>query len=86
MAASILLVWSHMSQNRPTVQNVMMEYPGLSAEDIKRAMHRIVVRYYLRPRYLAGALWRVARDPREAVKFWHSGRRFLRYALAGPGP
>jgi radical SAM superfamily enzyme YgiQ (UPF0313 family) len=65
-------------------QNVMMDYPGLSSEDMKRAMHRIVVRYYSRPSYLAGAVGRIARDPREFVKFWHAGTKFLRFAIAGP--
>jgi len=64
-------------------QNVMMDYPGLSGEDMKRAMHRIVVRYYLRPGYMAGALWRIVKDPREAVKFWHAGRKFFKYAVSG---
>ena len=64
-------------------QNVMMDYPGLSGEDMKKTMHRIVVRYYLRPGYIAEALWRIAKDPREAIKFWHAGRQFLRYAVSG---
>ncbi|MFH0985369.1 MAG: radical SAM protein [Candidatus Omnitrophota bacterium] len=64
-------------------QNVMMDYPGLSGEDMKKAMHKIVVCYYLRPAYLAGALWRVVKDPREAVKFWHAGCKFIKYALFG---
>jgi radical SAM superfamily enzyme YgiQ (UPF0313 family) len=64
-------------------QNVMMDYPGLSGEDMKKAMHRIVVRYYLRPGYLAGALWRIIKDPREAVKFWHAGSKFFKYAVFG---
>lgn len=64
-------------------QNVMMDYPGLSSEDMKRAMHRIVVRYYLRPSYLAGAMGRIVKDPREFVKFWHAGAKFLKYAVAG---
>ena len=64
-------------------QNVMMDYPGLSGEDMKKAMHRIVVRYYLRPGYMAGALWRIVKDPREAVKFWHAGCKFFKYAMFG---
>ena len=64
-------------------QNVMMDYPGLSSDDMKRAMHRIVVRYYLQPSYLAGAMGRILRDPREFTKFWHAGRKFLGYAISG---
>ena len=63
-------------------QNVMMEYPGLSAEDMKKAMHRIVVHYYARPSYIAGALKRIMKDPREFVKFWHAGTKFLKYAVS----
>lgn len=63
-------------------QNVMMDYPGLSGEEMKKAMHRMVVRYYLRPTYIKGALLRIARDPREAVKFWHAGVKFFRYAVS----
>ena len=64
-------------------QNVMMDYPDLSSEDMEKAMHRIIVRYYLRPSYLAGAIGRIAKDPREAVKFWHAGAKFFKYALWG---
>ena len=64
-------------------QNVMMDYPGLSGEEMKKAMHRIVVGYYLQPFYLLGAMWRVIKDPREAVKFWHAGKKFLKYAFVG---
>lgn len=66
-------------------QNVVMDYPGLSGEEMKKAMRRIVVRYYLRPSYLAAAFGRGLKDSREFVKFWHAGRKFLRYALADPG-
>ena len=64
-------------------QNVMMDYPELSGDAMKRAMHRIVVGYYLRPGYMAGALGRIVKDPRELVKFWHAGKKFLRYAVSG---
>lgn len=64
-------------------QNVMMDYPELSSEDMKKAMHRIIVRYYLRPGYIAGAMRRIVKDPREAVKFWHAGTKFFKYALLG---
>lgn len=64
-------------------QNAMMDYPGLSGEDMKKSMHRIVVRYYLRPSYMAGALWRIVKDPHEAVKFWYAGTQFFKYAVFG---
>jgi radical SAM superfamily enzyme YgiQ (UPF0313 family) len=64
-------------------QNVMMDYPGLSGEDMNKSMHRIVVRYYLRPSYMAGALWRIVKNPLEAVKFWYAGTKFFKYALSG---
>lgn len=64
-------------------QNVMMDYPELSSEDMKKAMHKIVVHYYLRPSYLAGAIWRIMKDLREATKFWHAGTKFFKYAISG---
>ncbi|MEW6265010.1 MAG: radical SAM protein [Thermodesulfobacteriota bacterium] len=65
-------------------QNVLVEYGDFSEADMKQAMYRILRRYYLRPGYIAGALGRIARDPHEAVKFWHAGLRFARYLVKGP--
>lgn len=64
-------------------QNVMMDYPDLSGEDMKKAMHRIIVKYYLRPGYIFRSLWRIIKDPREAVKFWYAGKQFIKYAVKG---
>jgi anaerobic magnesium-protoporphyrin IX monomethyl ester cyclase len=62
-------------------QNVLMDYPELSAQDMKDAMRHILARYYLRPGYIGGALKRIAKDPREAVKFFFAGKEFMKYLL-----
>ena len=63
-------------------QNVLMDYPELSGQEMIAAMRHILARYYLRPGYIAGALKRIAKDPREAVKFFFAGKEFVKYLIS----
>jgi radical SAM superfamily enzyme YgiQ (UPF0313 family) len=60
-------------------QQCVVEYPGLAAEDIFKAVSRFYRRFYFRPRYMARALKVMLKDPAERRRLLKEGREFFSF-------
>jgi hopanoid biosynthesis associated radical SAM protein HpnJ len=60
-------------------QQCVVDYPGLAAAEIFRAVPQFYRRFYFRPRYMARALGVMVRDPAERKRLLREGRQFLSF-------
>ena len=60
-------------------QQCVVDYPGLAAAEIFRAVPRFYRRFYFRPRYMARAAKVMLRDPEERRRLLREGREFLQF-------
>jgi radical SAM superfamily enzyme YgiQ (UPF0313 family) len=62
-------------------QNCVVEYPGLSAEEISEAVDRATEMFYFRPSYLLTMLKQAVRDYRELKRILLGGPGFMSYCI-----
>ncbi len=60
-------------------QQCTVDYPGLAAAEIFRAVTTFYRRFYFRPRYMARALSTMLKDPAERRRLLKEGREFLSF-------
>ncbi len=60
-------------------QQCVVDYPGLSSEDIFKAVPRFYRRFYFRPQALARITWSMVKDPVERKRFLQQGQEFLTF-------
>jgi hopanoid biosynthesis associated radical SAM protein HpnJ len=60
-------------------QQCVVDYPGLAAAEIFKAVPRFYRRFYFRPRYMARALGVMLKDPHERKRLLKEGREFLSF-------
>jgi len=56
-----------------------VDYPGLAAAEIFRAVPQFYRRFYFRPSYMARAALVMLRDPGERRRLLKEGRQFLSF-------
>ncbi|MEJ2224035.1 MAG: radical SAM protein [Syntrophobacterales bacterium] len=60
-------------------QQCVVDYPGLAAEDIFKAVSRFYRRFYFRPQALARITWCMVKDPVQRRRFLQTGQEFLTF-------
>ena len=60
-------------------QQCVVEYPGLAAEEIFKAVSRFYRRFYFRPQTLARVTRSMIKDPTERARFLQTGQEFLNF-------
>jgi radical SAM superfamily enzyme YgiQ (UPF0313 family) len=60
-------------------QQCVVDYPGLAAAEIFKAVPRFYRRFYFRPRYMARAVGVMLKDPHERKRLLKEGREFLSF-------
>lgn len=60
-------------------QQCVVDYPGLAAAEIFKAVPRFYRRFYFRPRYMARVAGIMLKDPKERKRLLREGREFLSF-------
>jgi radical SAM superfamily enzyme YgiQ (UPF0313 family) len=60
-------------------QQCTVEYPGLAAEDIFKAVSRFYRRFYFRPQTLARITRQMVKDPVQRRRYLQTGQEFLTF-------
>ena len=60
-------------------QQCVVDYPGLAAAEIFKAVPQFYRRFYFRPSYMAKAALVMLRDPGERRRLLKEGRQFLSF-------
>jgi hopanoid biosynthesis associated radical SAM protein HpnJ len=69
----------HLVNGQTGYQQCVVDYPGLAAGEIFKAVPRFYRRFYFRPRYMARALKVMLKDPEERRRLLREGREFLSF-------
>lgn len=62
-------------------QNCVIKYPNMGEEELQKAVHTILAKYYLRPKYIFKSIKTIIKEPREFMKYYYDGKRFLKYLI-----
>ena len=69
----------HLVDGSTGYQQCVVEFPGLAAADIFKAVPRFYRRFYFRPRYMARAARQMLRNPEERRRLLREGREFFTF-------
>jgi radical SAM superfamily enzyme YgiQ (UPF0313 family) len=70
--------------NNDGTQSCVLQYPGLSAQEISTALNRMYKRFYFRPKPIARMLWSMAKDSQERNRRLREGAEFMRFLWNRP--
>jgi hopanoid biosynthesis associated radical SAM protein HpnJ len=60
-------------------QQCVVDYPGMAAQDIFKAVSRFYRRFYFRPKALVRVTWCMIKDPVQRRRFLQTGQEFLSF-------
>lgn len=60
-------------------QKCIIKYPNMGEKEFQKAVYTILSKYYLRPKYFLNAIITIIKEPREFMKYYYDGKKFLKY-------